>query len=155
MIHYSIFLFVGILMLLLLYCVHLSWYHCSIYSILYTNTHVYKSRNNNEYDAVDKYLDQIAEYLTDHFENRMQYAFVCLSCEWVCLCVFHANLESARFIYVIMHSLLLLLFLSLLLLLITVCAILLFQSLSLFQPYMHFDKDSCISLKINPYLSFQ
>lgn len=32
-------------------------------------TYVYKSRNNNEYEAVDKYLDQIAESLTDHFER--------------------------------------------------------------------------------------
>lgn len=80
--------------LMLLHCVHLSWYHCSIF---YTSADKYKSRNNNEYGAADKYLDQIAESLTDHFWKRMQYAFVCLS---LCVIVVRVNLEHARYIYV-------------------------------------------------------
>lgn len=39
------------------------------YRPLYTYKYECNERYNNAYDGIDKYLDQIAEYLTDHFER--------------------------------------------------------------------------------------
>lgn len=95
MIHYR-FSLMPLMLLLYIACISLSlplsWYHCSIF---YTDK--YKSRNNNGYDAADKYLDQIAESLTDHSERGWStHLSMC-----VCECVSRESRTGSVHIYVI------------------------------------------------------